>query len=445
MEIEESQSDSSLGDSLIDELAEEYVTRKQSGESPTIFEYCVRYPDLATQIRELFPMLSMLENAKHDSDARQMTPVPPPEKIGEYVLLREIGRGGMGVIYSARHAEVGRKVALKILPHRVSNDQRALARFRREARAIAGIHHTNVVPLFEFGEHQGHHFLVMQLIDGESVDKIIAAFRKEMTEDSLRSVVERMAREYVVSLEEAADSSSSEAVVTPRSNTSNENVPQRCRDAADLGYQIATALDYAHRRGVIHRDVKPSNILLDRHGVAWLTDFGLAKTDDEDLTQTGDFLGTLRYMAPERFHGMCDARSDVFALGLTLYELLALRPAFAPSDRIELIHAIETRSPKSIRELNSEVPRDLETIISKAIEHEPKLRYATAGEMADDLQRFMADEPIQARKLSTAEKLFRWRRRNTALANALSMLAVAALLLMFGALGSSMRENRLRR
>ncbi len=445
MEIQEGQNDSSVGDSLIDELADEYVTRKQAGESPAISEYCHRYPQFATQIRELFPMLSMLEHAKHDSDAQQITPVPPPERIGEYMLLREIGRGGMGVIYSARHAEVGRKVALKILPQRVSNDQRALARFRREARAIAGIHHTNVVPLFEFGEHQGHHFLVMQLIDGESVDRIIADLRNGTTDDSLQSVVARITGDHEVRFsKEEGDTSASGRVAISNATTSNKDIPQRYRDVAELGCQIAAALEYAHRRGIIHRDVKPSNILLDRQGVAWLTDFGLAKTDDEELTQTGDFLGTLRYMAPERFHGICDGRSDVFALGLTLYELIVLRPAFEPSDRIELIHAIETQSPKSIRELNSDVPRDLETIISKAIQPEPNMRYATAGDMAEDLQRFLADEPIRARQFSLAERFFRWRRRNAALANSLTSLVLVVLLMVIGAFAASIRENRLR-
>ena len=200
--------------------------------------------------------------------------------------------------------------------------------------------------------------------------------------------------------------------------------------------QVAEALEYAHAQGVLHRDIKPSNLLLDLHGTAWVADFGLAKLADQaDLTHTGDVVGTWRYMAPERFGGVSDARSDVYSLGLTLYELLALRPAFDGSTREELIHQVSSGVPPRPRKVNPEVPRDLETIVLKAIERDPAARYQTAGELAEDLRRFLEDRPIRARRCSPAERAWRWARRNPAVA---SLGASVALLLAALAIGSTL-------
>ena len=188
------------------------------------------------------------------------------------------------------------------------------------------------------------------------------------------------------------------------------------RGVAHIGRQVASALAYAHARGILHRDIKPSNLLLDTEGVAWVSDFGLAKVDEEDLTRTGDILGTLRYMAPERFRGRGDARADVYSLGLTLYELLVLRPAFDSPDRVALSEQIKTVDPPRPRSIDPRVPRDLETIVLKAIEKDPGDRYATAEAMAEDLRRFLDDEPIQARRASAPERCARWARRNPVIA-----------------------------
>ena len=193
---------------------------------------------------------------------------------------------------------------------------------------------------------------------------------------------------------------------------------------ARIGAQVADALEYAHKQGIVHRDIKPSNLLLDARGTVWVTDFGLAKANDQqNLTHTGDILGTLRYMPPEAFEGKTDHRGDVYSLGLTLYELLALRPAFGEKDRGRLIHQVTTEEPDRLGRLNPEIPRDLETIVHKAIERDPSHRYATAGELAADLQRFLDDEPIQARRLSQTERLVRWSRRHKAVAGLLATLA----------------------
>src|SRR5262249_44425707 len=177
------------------------------------------------------------------------------------------------------------------------------------------------------------------------------------------------------------------------------------------------ALPHAANQGVLHRDIKPSNLLLDDTGNVWVTDFGLAKAqgDGDDLTRTGDVVGTLRYMAPERFNGQGDLRSDVYSLGLTLYELLTLRPAFQEADRNKLVKEVMPGEPVRPRKLNPTVPRDLETVVLKAIAREPAHRYQTAGALADDLQRFLKGEPIHARRVSFWERAVKWiRRRPTA-------------------------------
>ncbi|MEL6110548.1 MAG: serine/threonine-protein kinase, partial [Planctomycetota bacterium] len=323
-----SSGDSSTGD-LVDRLLNEFVERQLSGGAPKVSDYCARFPEHAKEIRELFSTIAAIENMKPEDRGS-----PVAEHIGDYHVLGEIGRGGMGIVYEAEHQTLGRRVALKVLPTRLAKDPRALERFEREARAIARMHHTNIVPLFEVGEDQGRPFLAMQLISGESLDHVIAGLPDRIELDS---------------------------------RSSDTELTRHFRWVAKIGCQVAGALSYAHTRGIIHRDIKPSNIINDNSDVVWLTDFGLAKSDDEQMTQTGDVVGTLRYMAPERFRGQCDRRSDVYALGLTLYELLTGKPAFGDDDRLHLIQSIAQTDPSPLADSHPMIPRDLETIVMRSI------------------------------------------------------------------------------
>jgi serine/threonine protein kinase len=198
---------------------------------------------------------------------------------------------------------------------------------------------------------------------------------------------------------------------------------------ARIGIQVAEALEYAHGQGILHRDIKPSNLLQDLHGTVWVSDFGLAKaaTEGGNLTHTGDLVGTLRYMAPERFDGRADARSDLYSLGLTLYEFLVHQPAFRATDRNKLIRQVMHEDPPPPRQLNPEIPRDLETIVRKAMARDPGHRYQTAAELAADLQRFVEDRPIRARPVTGAERLWRWGRRNPLVAGLVAGIALALL------------------
>ncbi len=458
---------------LIDELAEEFALRYRRGDRPSLKEYLDKYPELADDIRVLFPALVEMEKVKEDQGAAETAVVetPPLRQIGDYRILREVGRGGMGIVYEAEQVSLGRRVALKVLRF-ASGDCTVRQRFHREARAAAQLHHTNIVPVFEVGEDQDACWYAMQLILGQGLDQIVeelgqqrqppsdggqtaepAAAPTGAAHPSLSQVTQGLVsgRFACPDLDRSTPSpsfsrdpkgnakrgsasldSSDSTRLASRSELSAVDSAggQYYRSVARIGRQAADALAYSHARGIVHRDIKPSNLLLDTAGVLWITDFGLAKTGDPSLTTTGDIVGTLRYMAPERFKGEGDARADIYGLGLTLYELLVLRPAFAEHDRLQLIDRIKNHEPTRPSVLEPRIPRNLETIVLKAIDKESKRRYQSAEELADDLRRFLADEPIMARRTSEWERMRMWGRRNPALAtlsaSLLLLLAVVA-------------------
>ncbi len=401
----------------LDEAIDEFLTLRQSGENLTISEFCTRHTDLQTELRELLPTLVMLEDSKPESAESE---APPPELMGDFSLEAELGRGGMGVVYRATQQSLGRTVALKILSGRWATDEVAMKRFRREAQAAANLHHTNIVPVYEVGEFDSHCYYAMQLIEGTSLDKLIADLAESSESRNPRW------RELLTSAFEA-----SSLHIPVREAASDTAVRRPVRDyfraVAYIGVQAADALAYAHARDIIHRDIKPSNLLFDQRGVVWITDFGLAKTDTDAMTRDGDVLGTLCYMSPERFRQQCDARADVYALGQTLYELLTCKLAFPTSDRLQLINLIAEVEPKTPREHDPSIPRDLETVVLKAMEKDPEARYQSADEFSADLRRFMDDLPVEASRITPVGRVLRWARRNQLVAGLVA--AVACLLL----------------
>jgi serine/threonine protein kinase/WD40 repeat protein len=453
------------GTDLFNDLAHEFTERYRRGERPPLDEYTKRYPELADEILELFPTLVMMERlgsgvaSTSEVTSALVATAPIPDRLGDFRIVREIGRGGMGIVYEAVQESLGRHVALKVLPfgHRLSIVQ--LKRFEREAKAAALLHHTNIVPVFGVGQHEGIHYYAMQYIQGQSLDVVLREVIRQRREagttsalsgdtaasmavdlasgltgqgslTKVRIEVSRTNSRTQVggavpasSLVRAADGKELDA----SSNTSilGRTAVPYYRAVARAGAQAAEALDYAHEHGVLHRDIKPANLLLDLQGTLWVTDFGLAKAEGSDeLTSPGDVVGTVRFMAPERFRDVADARSDVYSLGVTLYEMLTLKPAFAGSERATLIGAILHHEPVRPRKLDPHIPRDLETIVLKAIAKNPSDRFATAGEMARELGRFAAGRPIHSRRASVPERLWRWTKRNPAIA-VLSLLAVS--------------------
>ena len=472
--------DDSRAYDLLDQLAEDFAARFRRGERPSLKEYTDRYPELADEIRELFPALITVEQAEEICQDRNEAEAqtPPLSQVGDYRIIREIGHGGMGVVYEAEQVSLGRRVALKVLPWQIAQDRTSLERFRREARASARLHHTNIVPVFEVGQDGEVCYYAMQFIQGQSLDAVIDELRRlrsrslrERSQRSGRGGHEETHRDDAGTRGIAADRGVAQSLLTgrferdrtlrptagepPQGAEGSDQVESASptgvdasavmpggaqlssvesrhrtfqRGVAHIGRQVAAALVHAHARGILHRDIKPSNLLLDTEGVVWVSDFGLAKVDDGEFTRTGDILGTLRYMAPERFRGQGDARADLYSLGLTLYELLVLRPAFDSPDRVALSEQIKTVEPPRPRLIDPRVPRDLETIVLKAIEKDPNDRYATAEAMTEDLRRFLDDEPILARRAGVPERYARWARRNPVIA-VLGGLLTAVLLL----------------
>ncbi len=388
-----------------------------------------------------------------------------PERMGDFRILRVIGQGGMGIVYEAEQVSLGRRVALKVLPQALRLDATRKARFEREARAAAKLHHTNIVQVFGVGEHDGLPYYVMQLIDGRGLDMLLLELRSAPATSIPATLAASPPHEPRpadngatlalppspadgLALPPPTPTEAGAATIRSGSGGSSSSGARRSsywRDVARIGVQVADALEYAHRQGILHRDVKPSNLLLDAQGTVWVTDFGLAKADDSDnLTQAGDIIGTLRYMPPEAFEGRGDRRADIYALGLTLYELLALRPAYGEADRHQLVKQVMNTEPERLDRINALIPRDLITIVHKAADRDPERRYQTAGELAADLRRFLADEPIRARRVSQVERYVRWAKRNPGVAMLGGALTAVLVLGLVASLVAAGHLNRLR-
>lgn len=398
----------------IEVLADRFMHEHRDGRGPSIHEFATKYPEYSQDIIDLFPMILDLERLKEADEKSAPRPATagtiPQKTLGDFQILREIGRGGMGIVYLARQKSLGRSVALKVLSKTLSSSPQQIERFHQEAEAAAGLHHTNIVPVYGVGQQEDFHYYAMQWIDGIGLDQVIA----ELADDS----------EAIQTNPQSTHS----AIRRRLSDSGKLSHASYFRNVAGIAADIAAALVYAHQHNVLHRDVKPSNVLLDHAGDAWITDFGLAKlAEDRGLTQTGELIGTLRYMAPEQLEGQVDARSDIYSLGLTLYELLTLQAAFNEPQQAKLLSQRTRATVASPRSLNPQIPRDLETIVLTACATEPQHRYPSADQLADDLHRFLEGRPIQARRISRSERLWRWCRRNPAIA-ATSAMAVGLLL-----------------
>jgi serine/threonine protein kinase len=393
-------------DAILDEL--------RAGRAVDVAALAARFPNLTG---ELVAHVEELTGLYHVVSGG--APVGLPRRLGDFTLVRELGRGGMGVVYEAEQISLRRRVALKVLPQAALLDPLRRQRFQHEAQAAARLHDPHIVPVFAVGCEDGLHYYAMQFIDGPSIAAVVHERR-------LRLGDKETARAATVARGDKENSSYSLSPCLPVS------LSDFCKTVARWSVQAARALHYAHEVGVIHRDVKPANLLLDARGDLWVADFGLARLRGEaELTAPGDTVGTLRYMSPEQAQGargVADHRVDVYALGATLYELLTLEPAVPGQERAELLRRLLDEEPRPPRAIEPAIPRDLETIVLKTLRKDPAERYATAAELADDLQRFLDGQPVRARRPTRRERAGRWARRH-----AVHLAAAGGVLLLLSA------------
>lgn len=447
-------------------VVQEYLAQLEQGLTPEREDYLRRHPELAPAIAQCLDGLELVRAVSpgvKGSTSRNLWSTAPdragpdavpefaPRALGDFQIVRELGRGGMGVVYEAVQLSLGRRVALKVLPFAATFDARQLQRFKNEAQAAALLHHTNIVPVYAVGSDRGVHFYAMQLIEGQSLAVLLRQLREQAglavsvgangksksgamsqtdvgaTDAYLGGVVPT---EKPVSIGVARSTAGASLSVTARTTRGGETHFQK---VARLVLQAADALDHAHQLGIVHRDIKPANLLVNVAGTLWITDFGLAQFQtDTGLTRTGDMLGTFRYMSPELAAGQrtsVDHRTDIYSLGATFYELLTLEPVFSGETRQELLYQILHEEPRAPRSFHRSIPFELETIVLKALRKAPAERYATAAELAEDLRRFLQNRPILARRPTPLDRARKWARRHP------SAVVAAVVLFAFGIVG----------
>ena len=422
-----------LDQQKLDKIAEQFSREMRQGNRPSVDAYVARYPDASGQLHQLLTSIAMIEGLKQASDDSGSTVAQHHLSIDQldgYRIVREIGRGGMGIVFEAIDQSLNRQVAIKVLPNTLLSEARHLDRFRREAKAAARLRHPNIVSVFGVGQADQHHYYVMDCIEGVNLRQWL----EKVTGLSADLVPTRDAAigdsENIVSLHSSKETS---AVGQPPTSI-HENHPTETDTAAyfrwvaGIGVMLSDALQYAHSQGTLHRDIKPANLLLDHDGNVSITDFGLAKVaEQQPVTRTGDIVGTPQYMPPESFDGQYDAKSEIYALGLTLFELLALRPAISGKNHGELIRNASQGVAIAPRQFNANVPRDLETIVLKSLSVDPASRYTSAAKLCEDLRCFLGDLPISARRSSPIQRARRWARREPAAAS-LTLATFASLL-----------------
>jgi eukaryotic-like serine/threonine-protein kinase len=439
-------SKSSATDRRLVEALHEYMRDLENGRTPDLEEIQARNPEIANSLVACMEGLDIVhalapsfrESVGGSDGADELLPTPGATRpLGDFLILRQIGRGGMGIVYEAQQLSLDRRVALKVLPFAAAMDPRHLQRFKNEAQAAAHLHHTNIVPIFGVGCERGVHYYAMQFIEGRTLAAVILQYRRLLAGEGKTAAKQtgRWSRTKVSNQATPSDALDEESLPPdwePNSaHVSTEGFflsQPHFRTMARFALQAAEALEYAHQMGVVHRDIKPANLLVDPRGNLWITDFGLAHVrTNAGLTMTGDVMGTLRYMSPEQAlarRGMIDHRTDIYSLGVTLYELLSLRPVFEGHDRQEILQQIAFTEPLSLQKINPAIPHELETIVLKSIEKNAHERYATATELADDLRRFLEDKPIHAKRPSVRERLRKWGRRHRSLVSTMVFAAI---------------------
>ncbi len=446
-------------DKQLAELVEEITRKLEAGERIDVNAYASHYPDQVDPLRKLIPTLEALVLVGQE-------PALPPDgptldkgdaicdsgQLGDFRLIRELGRGGMGTVFEAEQISMGRRVAVKVLPFAALVRETSLQRFRNEVRAAAALDHPHIVSVYFVGEERGVHFFAMQFIRGQSLADMIHDLQKSRNGPAVGASSRNIFAASAGHEKDRAIPAGRRGKAAPSVDLdvapppSTHRCEQACistavgsrqssahvRQAARLGIQAAEALQHAHDMGVLHRDIKPGNLLLDAAGELYIADFGLARIEaDAGLTMTGDMIGTLRYMAPEQALAkrvVVDQRGDIYSLGATLYELITLQPAFGETDRSELLKQIAFDEPRPLRKIDRHIPVDLETVVLKAMAKRPDERYQTAQLLADDLRAFLEGRTTRAKPSTTMARAVKWSRRHPAASRSAGIILIMTLL-----------------
>ncbi|WP_088256289.1 serine/threonine-protein kinase [Fimbriiglobus ruber] len=408
-------SDESADDPRLLAAVKDYQAELEQGRRPDRGCYLSRHPELAAAITPYLDGLDWFHRGARNLtrsrpiSARIETGLGGGDRVGDFEIVREIGRGGMGVVYDALQVSLGRRVALKILPAEFAADPTRLRRFTVEAQSAAAAAHPHIVPVYAVGEDRGVHYIAMRLVDGVALDSVVTGVAAFRASDG-----------HSAAMAPANATPSGGEIPPPEEFVALARRDRRAyhRAVARLGEQVARALDHAHQSGVVHRDVKPPNLLLGRDGHVWVTDFGLAQfADAGTVTRTGATIGTFRYMSPEQASGdarRLDHRTDVYSLGASLYELLTGRPVFTSAEPGALLRQIARDEPPGPRIADPTVAIDLETVLLKSMQKDPRDRYAAAAEFADDLGRFLGGRSVLARRPSVWDRAKKWAARHPA-------------------------------
>jgi serine/threonine protein kinase/formylglycine-generating enzyme required for sulfatase activity len=433
----------------VDKVFRDYLDRLEKGEALDLKKLFSRHGDLEEALWERFwtwEEARSVFKAELDEDEEVASTVQDPElffafrddrgeefgrRIGDFTLLKEIGRGTMGVVFLARQQATDRLVALKLLSPLRHKSPTARERFRREVAALGRLRHANIVSILTAGDVEGIPYFAMELVSGVQLDDVIADLKRKgplaITGNTIKAVIDRKLPGYMKPFVEPSESGDGTREIDEI--FSRPYVEAACRFAI----QLAEALEHAHAQGIVHRDVKPSNVLIDVHGRCRLSDFGLARElGQESLTKTGELVGTPYYSAPEQLagkHVSLDRRADVYSLGITLYELLCLTVPFTGETTQQVFNQILVKNPKPPGAHNAGVPKELETIVFKCLEKDPDHRYQTAGELAEDLKAFLEFRPIKARPTGPIRNAIKLIRRQRLVSAALSVAFVAVLVL----------------
>lgn len=375
------QRDESSARDPMEEVASLYLDKLRQGDTIDLDDFVNGYPKIADELKDFLSLVGAMEDWKAEKELEVVkTPMPDEfdiQQLGDCKILREIARGGMGVIFEAEQQPIGRRVAVKLLPWKFGTDSKWSKQFHREARIAARLQHPNIVPVYNFGEQDGRFFYVMPLIEGVGFDHLIKRLKTEEPAADIEDLITEVRGAGFGTTTPFQTEITTQTRLFRRNNWSQ---------VVKLATQVAGAMRYAHRQGTLHRDIKPANLLIDRSGKGWIADFGLALGRERAMSQQrGPMAGTLRYMAPEQFEGVVNEQTDLYSFGATLFELCTLQPAFDGKSRTELAAHVQRAKVVSPRSINPEIPAELEAVILKLMERSPKKRYQSSEDLYRDL------------------------------------------------------------